>query len=105
MCPDWGSNQQLFVLRDAGSLGTVDRPEEDGYSPRMHEDIRQVAPRLRSELWVVNQRVLQVAWMGYLQHKLIQRHSIVEEKGNLDESTGRRRPITKCKTAQEPLSC
>lgn len=86
------------------STGTLERGKEDGYSPRMHEDVRQVAPRLCSELWVINQGILQVPWMGHLQHKLIQRHSIVEEKGNLDESTGRRGPITKYKTAQGP-SC
>lgn len=53
----------------------------------MHEDVRQVAPRLCAELWVVHQRVLQVPRMGYLQHELTQRHSVVEEKGNLGENT------------------
>lgn len=86
------------------SIGTLDRGKEDRYSPRVHEDVRQVAPRLCSELWVVNQCVLQVSGMGHLQHKLIQRHSVVEKKGHLGGSTGRRGPITKCKTAQEP-SC
>lgn len=85
------------------SIGTLDRRKDDRYSPRVHEDVRQVAPRLCSELWVVHQCVLQVPWMGHLQHKLIQRHSIVEEKGHLGESTGRRGSITKYKTARNPL--
>lgn len=51
----------------------------------MHEDVRQVAPSLRTELGVVNQRVLQVTWMRHLQHKLTQRHPVVEEKGNLNK--------------------
>lgn len=69
----------------------------------MHEDVRQVTPSLCAKLWVVNQRVLQVLWVGYLEHKLIQRHSVVEEEGNLDISTEQRGPSTKGKAAQEPV--
>lgn len=67
-------------------MGTLARANEGRHSPRVHEDVRQVTPCLRAELWVVNQRVLQVSRMGYLQHELTQRHSVVEEKGNLDEN-------------------
>lgn len=71
----------------------------------MHEDVGQVAPCLRAELRVVNQGVLQVSRMGYLQHELVQRHSVVEEKGNLHENPGWRGPVTRRKTALEPLWC
>lgn len=52
----------------------------------MHEDVGQVAPSLCAELWMVNQRVLQVPGMRDLQHKLIQEDPVVQEESHLGGS-------------------
>ena len=68
----------------------------------MHEYVCQVTPSLCSELWMVNQCVLQVSWVGYLQYKLAQRHPIIKEKGNLEESREYREAVTRQETARKP---